>query len=162
MLSASKLVAALAILTAALASPILEARSCMPNFQGNPLTIYKTILGNDFEWTPVDAVGGHITLVETPASQAFTNPQFLVEFTGQPDNTYHFKSVTTTSFTFYTLTKSQLLRMVADTDRDLQLAGAPGGDLSFATITFSGTFVRLFHPEIRFANKLNCLQIAEF
>jgi len=120
MLFASKLAAVLAILTVALASPILEARSCTPNFQGNPLTVYKTILGDIFEWTPVNAVGGQITLLQTPASQAFTNPAFLVEFTGQPDNAYHFK-------------------MTADTAHELQLAGAASGELSFAPITFSGT-----------------------
>ena len=102
MFSTSKLIAALSIITVALASPILEARSCTPNFQGNPLTIYKTIKGDVFEWTPENAVGGHITLVHT--SQAFANPQFLVEFTGQPDNTYHFKSVAILSLTFHALT----------------------------------------------------------
>jgi hypothetical protein len=100
MFPASKLIAALSILTLALASPILEARSCTPNFQGNPLTIYKTIKGDVFEWTPVNAVGGHITLVHTSASQAFANGEFLVEFTGQPDNAYHLKFVAMSSSTF--------------------------------------------------------------
>lgn len=94
MMFTSKLVAALSLLAAALASPVLEARSCKPNFQGQPITIYKTILGDVYEWTPVDAVGGHITLVKTPASQAFASGEFIVEFTGLADSTYHLKYVT--------------------------------------------------------------------
>jgi hypothetical protein len=97
----SKLFSVLAILTIASASPILEARSCTPNFQGNPLTIFKTILGDVYQWTPVDAVGGHITLVKNPT---FTNGEFLVEFSGQPDNTYHLKFVTISSPTYHALT----------------------------------------------------------
>jgi hypothetical protein len=92
----SKLIAALAILTVSLASPILEARSCTPNFQGKPLTIYNTIpgdIGKLFEWTPVNAVDGHITLTKTAVNQAFAHGEFFVEFTGQPDNAYHLKSV---------------------------------------------------------------------
>jgi len=119
MIFTSNLVAALSLVTVAFASPILEARSCKPNFQGNPLTIYKTILGDVYEWTPVNAVGGHITLVNTPADQAFATGEFLTEFTGQPENSYH-------------------LKLTADTARSLQLAGA-AGDLSFAPITWSGT-----------------------
>lgn len=105
----SKLVAALSLLAAALASPILEARSCKPNFQGQSITIYKTISGdssNIYEWTAVDAVGGHITLVKTPASQA--NGEFLVEFTGLSDNTYHLGFVTISSLCLKALLKFQL------------------------------------------------------
>jgi hypothetical protein len=94
---ASKLIAAaLAFHTIALASPVLEARSCKPNFQGNPLTIYQPIISdgnNVYEWQPVDAVGGHITLVKTTQNQAFANGEFLVEFTGLADNTYNLKFV---------------------------------------------------------------------
>jgi hypothetical protein len=103
MLFTSKLVAALATLTVSLASPILEARSCTPNFQGKPLTIYKTIpgeIGKLFEWTPVDAVDSHITLTKTTVNQAFANGEFFVESTGQPNNAYHLKSVTTLSPVF--------------------------------------------------------------
>ena len=96
MISGSKLVASLSLLTAALASPSLVARSCTPNFQGNQLTFYRpTSPGNVLEWVPENANGGHITLRETTESDAFANGEFLVEFTGQPDNAYHFKSVYT-------------------------------------------------------------------
>lgn len=123
MIFASKLVAGLAMLTSvALARSILEARSCKPNFQGNPLTVYKPIPNdvNDVdEWRPVNAVGGHITLVTTPVAQAFANGEFLVPFTGLADGTYNFK-------------------LTANTAHDLQLTGYPSHDLSFAPIT-SGT-----------------------
>jgi hypothetical protein len=141
MIFTSKLVAALSLVAGAFASPILEARSCKPNFQGNPLTIYKTILGDVYEWTPVNAVGGHITLVQTPADQAFATGEFLTEFTGAPENSYHLKYVAITSSAFHTRLNLGTPRLTADTARSLQLAGAPGGDLSFAPITWSGTFV---------------------
>jgi hypothetical protein len=152
MIFTSNLVAALSLVTVAFASPILEARSCKPNFQGNPLTIYKTILGDVYEWTPVNAVGGHITLVNTPADQAFATGEFLTEFTGQPENSYHLKHVifrfahTSTNFSL------EPPRLTADTARSLQLAGA-AGDLSFAPITWSGTFVYLFRSDITAAER---------
>jgi hypothetical protein len=59
------------------------------------LTIYKTILGNVYEWTPVNPVGGYITLLKTFISQAFAEGEFLVESIGLADDTYHLKSVTT-------------------------------------------------------------------
>jgi hypothetical protein len=104
---ASKLVAALAIHTVALASPVLVARSCKPNFQGNPLTIYQSIPSdpNDvLKLTPVVAVGGHITLANTAVNQAFTMGDFLIEFTGLSDGTYHIKSVPIPSSTSHILT----------------------------------------------------------
>jgi len=118
----SKLIAILPLLTGTLANPILSARSCKPNFQGNPITIYQTIPGSSDvnEWTPVNANGGHITLVQEWEWHAFESGEFLIPFTGQPDSSYNFK-------------------LVADTARALQLAGASGGDLSFAPIIFSGT-----------------------
>lgn len=147
MIFASKLVAGLAMLTSvALARSILEARSCKPNFQGNPLTVYKPIPNdvNDVdEWRPVNAVGGHITLVTTPVAQAFANGEFLVPFTGLADGTYNFKSVTAISSpTFHALTNLLTARLTANTAHDLQLTGYPSHDLSFAPIT-SGTFVSL-------------------
>ena len=96
MIFTSKLIAALATLTVSLAGPILQARSCKPDFQGQPLTIYKTIpgeIGQLREWTSVDAVGSHITLARTTVNQAFANGEFFVESTGLPDNSYHLKCV---------------------------------------------------------------------
>jgi hypothetical protein len=46
---------------------------------------------------PENANGGHITLHHTTESDAFAKGEFLVEFTGQPDNAYHFKSVSPSS-----------------------------------------------------------------
>ena len=95
MFSASKLVAStiIALFTFASATPVLQARSCTPNFQGSALTIFKTELGSPFQWQPTDAVGGHITL--TPAN---TQSEFLVAFSGQPDGSYVFKFVFIFSF----------------------------------------------------------------
>ena len=108
MIFTSKLVAALAALTvSSLASPILEARSCTPNFQGKPLTIYKTIpgeIGQLLEWTPVNALGSHITLARTTVNQAFANGEFFVESAGGPDNSYHIKFVIIPSPAFHALT----------------------------------------------------------
>jgi len=101
MIFTSKLVAALSLVAVALASPVLEARSCKPSFEGNPQTIFKTILGDVYEWTPVNAVGSHITLVKTTASQAFAVGEFFVEFTGLADSTYHLKFVTVSSPAIY-------------------------------------------------------------
>jgi len=67
----------------------------------------------------VNANGGHITLVEEWEWHAFESGEFLIPFTGQPDGSYSFK-------------------LVADTARAWQLTGAPGGDLSFTPVTFSG------------------------
>ncbi|KAF8229394.1 hypothetical protein L208DRAFT_1402127 [Tricholoma matsutake] len=97
-----------------------HSRGTLVRSQLSRKSLDKTILGDVYEWTPINAVGGHITLVKTPASQAFNKSEFLVEFSGQPDGTYHFK-------------------LTADTAHALQLAGVPGGDLSFAPITWSGT-----------------------
>ena len=107
MIFTSKLVAALAALTVSLASPILEARSCKPDFQGKPLTIYKTIpgeIGQLLEWTPVNALGSHITLARTTVNQAFANGEFFVESAGGPDNSYHIKFVIIPSPAFHALT----------------------------------------------------------
>jgi hypothetical protein len=87
----AKLVSFISLLATAFASPILEARSCSPNFQGQSLTIFKTELAQPFQWDPTDAVGGHITLDHT--STPFATSPFLVAFSGQPDNSYVFKLV---------------------------------------------------------------------
>jgi hypothetical protein len=85
-----------------LANPILSARSCKPNFQGNPITIYQTIPGSSdvYEWTPVNANGGHITLVQEWEWHAFESGEFLIPFTGQPDSSYNFKYAITSSPAF--------------------------------------------------------------
>jgi len=82
MLFLSKVIAALYLLTAVLA--------CRPNFQGNKLTIYRGTIFGLLEWRPIS---GHITLVSTPQGVAFAKGEFLVEFTGQPDDTYRIKAV---------------------------------------------------------------------
>ena len=90
----AKLVATLtALFTLASASPVLEARSCNPNFQGVPLTIFKTESGSPFQWEPTKAVGGHITL-----SSSTTPGQFFVSNSGQPDGSYVFAYVYILSF----------------------------------------------------------------
>jgi hypothetical protein len=81
---------------------ILSARSCKPNFQGNPITIYQTIPGSSdvYEWTPVNANGGHITLVQEWQWHAFESGEFLIPFTGQPDSSYNFKYAIMSSSSF--------------------------------------------------------------
>jgi hypothetical protein len=96
----SKLVATtIALFTLATASPVLEARTCSPNFQGVPLTIFKTITASPFEWEPTNAVGGHITLTST--STPFAESEFFVANSGQPDGSYVFKFVYIFSFLYY-------------------------------------------------------------
>jgi len=116
MISASKLVlVSLPFLAATLALP---TGTCKPNFQGNKLTIYQPLgFGQELEWTPVnaDTQGGHIALQQTTANTAFANGEFLVEFTGQADNSYNIK-------------------MTANTN--LRLAGWEHGDLAFAPTTW--------------------------
>jgi len=115
-LFSAKLVATtIALFTFASASPVLQARSCTPNFQGSALTIFKTELGSPFQWQPTDAVGGEITL-----TSASTPSEFLVAFSGQPDGSYVFK-------------------LTADTQRSLQLQGFANSDLTFENIQFTGT-----------------------
>jgi hypothetical protein len=100
----SKVVATLSLLTVTLAKPILSAHSCKPNFQGNPITIYQPIPGNSdvYEWTPVNANGGHITLIQEWEWRAFGSGEFLVLFTGQPDSSYlNFKYAITSSLAFH-------------------------------------------------------------
>jgi hypothetical protein len=79
------------LLATTFASPVLEARSCSPNFQGQTLTIFKTMLAFPFQWNPTSAVGGHITLDST--TTPFAASEFLVAYSGQPDSSYVFKSV---------------------------------------------------------------------
>lgn len=89
-----KVFTALSLLTFVAANPVLLPRACKPNFQGRPLSIWRqpdiTDIGV-YEWRPVNAVGGHISLVQTPVNIAFASDEFLVEFTGQPTNTYNIK-----------------------------------------------------------------------
>jgi len=117
MIFTAKLVATLSLLTAALASPI---GTCNPNFQGNQLTIYQPLgFDQELEWTPVNAEtqGGHLVLKQTDGNTAFAKGEFLVQFTGKPDNTYNIK-------------------MTVPTDHSVQLAGWEHGDLAFAPITW--------------------------
>lgn len=87
----AKLISFISLLATAFASPVLEARSCSPNFQGRPLTVFKTRLALPFQWNPTNAVGGHITLSFTKTP--FAGSEFLVASSGQPDSSYVFKSV---------------------------------------------------------------------
>jgi hypothetical protein len=69
-------------------------RTCKPNFQGNPLAIFGT--GNSpaplaLQWFPENIVGGQIALRLVRNDRPFANGEFLVAFTGQPDNTYNIK-----------------------------------------------------------------------
>jgi len=116
MLSA-KLISFVSLLATPFSGPVLEAPSCNPNFGGRPLTIFKTRLALPFQWNPTNSVGGHITLnfTKTP----FADSEFLVAFSGQPDNSYVFK-------------------MTADTAHNLQLQGFANGDLTFQPIKFTG------------------------
>jgi hypothetical protein len=87
--------------------------------------------------------------VKTTASQAFANGEFFVESTGLSDNTYHLKFVTLPYPAFISPANSLTSRLTADTAHSLQLAGASGGDLYFAPIAWSGTFVCSFYPGFR-------------
>jgi len=112
-----KLVAALSLLTTALANPVhvpRQTQTCKPNFQGRGLTIFQQPQSTVFEWTPENRAGGHITIRATPPSVALTSDEFLVAFTGQADNTY-------------------TIKLIADTSRSLALTGKANGDLSFAS-----------------------------
>jgi hypothetical protein len=91
MFSAKLLATTIALFTFASASPVLQARSCSPNFQGVPLTIFKTRLAFPFQWQPTNAVGAHITLTST--NTPFAASEFFVAQSGQPDNSYVFKFV---------------------------------------------------------------------
>jgi hypothetical protein len=95
MLSSKLVATTIALFTLATASPVLEARStCSPNFQGVPLTIFKTITASPFEWELTNAVGGsigHITLTST--STPFAESEFFVAESGQPAGSYVFKFV---------------------------------------------------------------------
>ena len=88
MFSAKLVATTIALFTFVSASPALQARSCVPNFQGDTLTIFKTELGSPFQWQPTDAVGGHITLSSTKKTG-----EFLVARSGQPDSSFVFKFV---------------------------------------------------------------------
>jgi len=114
MFSAKLVATTIALFTFASANPVLQARSCTPNFQGSALTIFKTELGSPFQWQPTNTVGGHITL--TPAN---TQSKFLVADSGQPDSNFVFKY----------------------TDRSLQLPvqGFANGSLTFEGIQFTGS-----------------------
>jgi hypothetical protein len=91
MFSAKLVATTIALFTLASASPALQARSCSPNFQGVPLTIFKTDSNSPFQWEATDTVGGHITLTST--STPFAASEFFVAFSGQPDSSYVFKFV---------------------------------------------------------------------
>ncbi|KAF9468813.1 hypothetical protein BDZ94DRAFT_1317400 [Collybia nuda] len=117
MFSSMKVFTTLSLLTFAAANPTLLPRTCKPNFQGRPLTIYKQPEITDigvYEWTPVNAVGGHISLVQE--FDSFKKDEFIVEFTGTPTNTYQIK-------------------MVADTAHKLALTAGANGDLAFSVAT---------------------------
>ena len=97
MFSAKLVATTIALFTLAKASPVLQARSCIPNFQGNPLTIFRTDAGTTLEWVPTSvAVGAHITL--NPTSTPFTSSNFLTADSGQPDGSFVFKFVYTCIF----------------------------------------------------------------
>jgi len=123
MFASSKVLTALSFLAIASASPAARAPTCMPNFQGSAMTAYVQPSVTDigvFEWRPVNAENGHISLVQTPVNDAFAQGEFLIEFTGQPENTHHIKQV-------------------ADTERKLALGGKADGDLSFAVANSDGS-----------------------
>ena len=138
----AKLVAStIALFTLATASPVLEARSCSPNFQGVPLTIFKTEAGSPFQWEPTNAAGGHITLTST--STPFAESEFFVAFSGQPDGSYVFKFV----YIFFPVLLVGMdaefkpffkNRLTADTAHAFQLQGFANGDLSVQPIQFTG------------------------
>ena len=96
MFSAKLIATTIAFFTFTSASPVLQARSCSPNFQGAPLTVFKTELGSPFQWQPTDTIGGDITLQST--STPFAASEFLIAFSGQPDNSYVIKFVYIFSF----------------------------------------------------------------
>ena len=93
MFSAKLVATIVALFALASASPVLEARSCSPNFQGVALTIFKNNFGTPVQWQPTNGVAGHITL-----SSSNTASEFLVAFSGQPDGSYVFKYVYIFSF----------------------------------------------------------------
>jgi hypothetical protein len=117
MFSAKLLASTFALFTLASASPALQARACTPNFQGGPLTIFKTESSSTFQWEGTNTVGNHITLTST--STPFAASEFLVAFSGQPDSSYVFK-------------------LTADTPHSVQIQGFASGELSFQKIAFSG------------------------
>lgn len=88
MFSAKLLATTIAFFTFASASPVLQARSCRPKFDGALLTIFKAEV---LEWKPTNAIGGAITLTST--STPFSAGEFLVANSGQPDDSYVFKFV---------------------------------------------------------------------
>jgi len=88
MFSAKLLATTIALFTFASASPVLQARSCRPKFDGALLTIFKT---GDLEWQPTNAIGGDIKLAYT--STPFSASEFLVANSGQPEDSYVFKFV---------------------------------------------------------------------
>jgi len=88
MFSTKLLATTIALFTFASASPVLQARSCRPKFDGALITIFKT---GALEWQPTNAIGGGITLTST--STPFSASEFLVANSGQPEDSYVFKFV---------------------------------------------------------------------
>jgi len=88
MFSVQLLATTITLFTFASASPVLQARSCRPKFDGALITIFKT---EALEWQPTNAVGGGITLAST--GTPFSASEFLVANSGQPEDSYVFKFV---------------------------------------------------------------------
>lgn len=92
----SKLVAALSLVTAALASPMLQKRSCTPDLQNNSTTIFQTIPGDIWhvlEWTATGQFpGATITLNSIPSNGTYLINGLWAEL-AQGGPGYHIKSV---------------------------------------------------------------------
>ncbi|KAF5388173.1 hypothetical protein D9615_000072 [Tricholomella constricta] len=101
------------------ASPLLpraSASTCTPNFQGRQQTIFVRPPITDigvYEWTPESIFpGAHVTLQQRDVNSAFATGEFLVQFTGQPNGSFHF-------------------RLAAETNRYTALTAGAGGTLAF-------------------------------
>ncbi|KAG6861201.1 hypothetical protein C0995_002828 [Termitomyces sp. Mi166 len=99
-----------------------SAASCNPNFQGHTQAIYalQSATGSVNKWTPVPEanMGAHIVLRTLDVNPTMPEHQFLVQFTGHPDDTYIF-------------------RLHAQTYRNIALTAGANGDLTMGLLDHS-------------------------
>ncbi|KAF8882246.1 hypothetical protein BD779DRAFT_1802368, partial [Infundibulicybe gibba] len=97
------------------AGPLVRrASGCKPNFQGNTVSAFGYYLGHEQvnEWTTSPTEWSHVAL-KVQGKDSFRIGEFLVEFSGQPTNTY-------------------IIKQVADTQRDLKALATSSGEFVFS------------------------------
>ncbi|KAF8897161.1 cyclin-domain-containing protein [Infundibulicybe gibba] len=124
MLSLLSILSAVLLLPSALTIPAPTFKTCRPNFQGRPVSIFS--LGPDpkgptpiAEWYAQNREGGWVTS-DLMRLEALLNPEFIVEFTGSPKNTHRIK-------------------LVANTERNLAATATSDGQFLFKNAAWDAT-----------------------